>query len=413
MFPVLRLLALALVLLAVRVPGTHAQIAMPDPSQIAGRALPSPELPDGTVAVRLVRESIGNNITRHDVTVSAGDVSRSAKTDENGRAQISGLPPGATATARAVVDGEELTSQPFEVPRSGGIRVILISGLERARARREKEEAEAAKAPAAKGTVAFGSESRLVFEFQNDALSVFYLLDIVNTARTRVDIGGPLIIELPSGAGGTRIMQGSFAGATSQGDRVTIAGPFPAGTSSVQIGFGLLYSGDSVTLSQTFPAPLQQLAVFVEKIGALELSSPQFSDKRETKTGDGTPFLVGTGGALPAGAALTIQLANLPHQSTWSRRVALALAGLILAAGAWLSMGGSKRDDHRRRLAANRDSLYGELVKLEEQRRAGRVEAERYQTRRRHLLFELERVYGELDEEFAPPNRDEGDGAAA
>ena len=172
-----------------------AQINMPDPSQIAGRAIPAPELPDGTVSVRLVRETIGNNIAGHQVQVSAAGLTRTAKTDDSGRAQIVGLSAGATATAVAIVDGERLVSQPFEVPATGGIRVILIAGLERARARREKEEAEALQAPAVKGSVVFGGDTRFVFEFQNDALSVFYLLDVVNTARTRVDTGGPLIVD--------------------------------------------------------------------------------------------------------------------------------------------------------------------------------------------------------------------------
>jgi hypothetical protein len=397
-----------------------AQINMPDPSQIAGRAIPAPELPDGTVSVRLVRESIGNNITGHDVTVSAAGVTRTARTDDSGRAQVVGLPAGANATAAAVVDGERLTSQPFDVPGSGGIRVILIAGLQNARARREKEEADAASAPAVKGSVVFGSDSRFVFEFQNDALSVFYLLDVVNTARTRVDTGGPLIVDLPSGAGAARVMQGSYPGATVQGDRITIAGPFPPGTSSIQVGFQLLYSGDAATVRQTFPASLQRVAVFAEKVGALEVASPQFADRGEVKAGDGTVFLSGTGGAVAAGTELTIQLTNLPHHKTWPRNVALGLAAVVVVAGVWLAFRRDSGGDERRRLVAHRESLYGELVKLEAQRGGGRVDDERYQTKRRHLLSQLERVYGELDDPLDAPKRGagtrkrrEGGGAAA
>ena len=377
---------------------TSAQVNMPDPSQIAGRALPAPELPDGTVSVRLVRESIGNNITGHDVTVIAGSTTHTAKTDENGRAQVTGLAAGSTATAEATVDGERLTSQPFEVPGTGGIRVILIAGLEQAKARRQKEEEAAAKVPPVKGMVVFGGESRLVFEFQNDSLRAFYLLDIVNTARTRVDTGGPLILDLPRGAGGARVMEGSFPGATAQGDRVTIVGPFPSGTSSVQIGFTLLYSDNALTIAQRFPATMQQVTVVAEKVGSLHLASPHFTNHGDVKANDGTPFILASGGALPAGNELAIQLTDLPQQQTWPRNVALALAAAIAGLGVWLARGTAKHGDERRRLVAHRDSLYGQLVKLEEQHAAGRVDDETYERRRQQLLADLERVYGELDD---------------
>jgi hypothetical protein len=374
------------------------QVAMPDPTQMAGMAIPAPELPDGTVTVRLVREQLGNNIVGHPVKVIAQDTTAEGKTDETGRAAITGLPGGATATAHATVDGEELTSNPFQVPATGGIRVILIAGLKDLTARREREAAEAAKAPPTRGSVTFGGDTRIVFEFQDDSLRVFYLLDVVNTARTRVDVGGPLGIDLPRGAAGTTIMQGSFPGATANGDRVNIAGPFPPGTSSVQIAYALDYRGSEVTIAQTFPAALERINVIVEQIGGLHMTSPQFTKHGDVKAEDGTPFILGNGEALAAGRPLTLQLSGLPSHSTWPRNLALALALLILATGTWLAFGStSSAEEDRRRLSARRDALYGELTKLEDQHRAGRVDPARYHSKRHHLVTELERIYGELD----------------
>src|SRR4030095_5543899 len=62
-----------------------AQINMPDPSLIHGKALPAPELPSGTVTVRVVREAIGNNIADQDVRVTVGGMTRTARTDDQGR----------------------------------------------------------------------------------------------------------------------------------------------------------------------------------------------------------------------------------------------------------------------------------------------------------------------------------------
>ena len=66
------LLCLAFVLCA----SLAAAQQMPDPSQINGKAIPAPELPTATVTVRVVRESIGNNIPQQVVKVTEGSVSR-------------------------------------------------------------------------------------------------------------------------------------------------------------------------------------------------------------------------------------------------------------------------------------------------------------------------------------------------
>lgn len=207
---------------------------MPDPALIHGRAIPAAELPIGTITVRVVREAMGNNVAGQDVRLTVGGSPRSAKTDDQGRAEFTNLTPGADVRAEANVNGEPLVSETFKVPASGGLRVILVAGLKDAAARKEKEAAEAAAAPAVPGVVVLGPNSRTVLQFNDDALQVFYVLDIVNNARTRVDIGGPLIIDLPRGAGGAAILEGSSPAATVSGDRVTVTGPFAPGNTSIR-----------------------------------------------------------------------------------------------------------------------------------------------------------------------------------
>ena len=89
----------------------------------------------------------------------------------------------------------------------------------------------------------------------------------------------------------------------------------------------------------------------------------------------------------------------------WPRNVALVLAGVILAAGAWASRGRAPArhagEDRRKRLDAKRDRLFAELTSIEEQHRDNTIDPERYATRRRELLASLERVYAQLDDEAA------------
>ena len=385
-------------LLIVSLGGARASAQqMPNPADMAGRPLPAPELPNATVSVRVVRERMGNNVANQQVSLLVGGQPRTATTDGQGRATFTGLTPGAPVTAQAIVDGETLTSQEFAVPAQGGVRVALIAGLAAAAERERREREAAAQQPARAGVVVFGGESRIIMEFQDDNLQIFYLLDIVNNARTPIDIGQPLIIELPDAAEGAGAMTGSSTLAMVQGDRVRITGPFPPGITAVQFGFRLPYRGDSVTIAQRWPAAFEQLFVAAEKLGSLQIASPQFAEQREANA-SGTPFLLATGGRINAGETLTITLSGLPHQSTLMRDVGVGIGLLILAIGLWAGVTGAPaRRGHDAQLIERREKLLADLVELETQRRNGKIDERKYAARRQAVMTQLERVMGELD----------------
>jgi len=383
---------------------------MPDPSQIHGKAIPAAELQAGTVTVRVVRESIGNNISGQQVTVTIGGTTKTATTDDQGRAQFENLPRGEQGRAEATVAGESLVSDPFTVPTAGGLRVILVAGMAQAAERKKAEEAKELAAPPTKGVVVIGGNSRILMQFQDDNLRVFYVLDVINNARSRVDIGGPLIFDLPRGAGGASSLEGSSPNVKVSGNRVTVLGPFAPGTTAVQVGYQLRYDSHDVTVAQTFPVAMEQVTVGVQKIADMRMTSPQFQTTRDLRTDEGTVFLVGNGTTLAAGQALTLNLTGLPTHSNVPRIAALTLAGGIIAIGAWLVVAARSTDTRARKaLEQRRDSLLGELEQLEVKRRAGTINADRYSSRRQRLLSDLEAIYGELDEAGAgPPGGGEG-----
>jgi hypothetical protein len=55
---------------------------------------------------------------------------RRSTTNNEGRAEFTGIEVGSTVRAAATVDGLPLQSQAFPVPSLGGVRVMLVAGLE-------------------------------------------------------------------------------------------------------------------------------------------------------------------------------------------------------------------------------------------------------------------------------------------
>lgn len=402
---------LGMVLCLLAVPVSAQQ--MPDPSLINGKAIPAPELPNGTVTVRVVKEAIGNNLQGQKVTVTARGKTQTATTDDQGRAEFKGLPDGSQGRAEVTVEGEHLASDPFPVPANGGVRVILVSGLARAAERKKAEEAKELSEPPVKGVVVLGGNTRIVMQFADDVLEVFYQLDIVNNARRRVDIGGPLVLELPRGEEGSQTLEGSAPSGKVNGRRLVVTGPFASGTTTVQVSYRLPYDRSSYTFEQPFPVPLEQVTVGIQKLGDMAMSSQQFIQTNETRTDNGMVFLVGNGAGLKAGSTLSINISNLPVRSKVPRYTALGLAAVILVLGGWLAFtGGKTTREARATLIKRRDTLLGELAQLESKHRAATISAERYGTRRQRILVELEQIYGELDEASAGPHGS-GEGVAA
>ena len=138
---------------------------------MSGIPLPDPQLPAGTISVRVIRGQMSNNVTDHPVELREGDVVVTVRTDADGRATFLTLNPGSTGTAATDRDGVRVESQPFPVPGRGGIRVLLVGA---------PEDAPRADVAAVPGQVSFGAESRIAVALGEETVTVFYFLDVVN-----------------------------------------------------------------------------------------------------------------------------------------------------------------------------------------------------------------------------------------
>jgi hypothetical protein len=374
-----------------------ASAQMPDVKQMSGLPLPVSDAAPGSVTVRVIRGALTDVVANHPVDLIGGSSPVTVKTNDAGRAEFTGLAPGTRVRAVTVVGGERLESQEFAVPRTGGIRLLLVA-RDPAGAVREPP---LPQAPAQPGTVVLGGESRFVFEIGEDGLNVFNILQIVNTQKTPVQ-AGPLVFELPEGAERASVLEGSSSQAVAAGRRVTVTGPFAPGATSVQFAYTLEIHAREMTVRQTLPAALTQLTVLAQRLGEMHVTSEQFGNHRDMLT-DGQSYILGQGPALKAGDTIALAFTGLPASPVWPRNVALFLAVFILAAGGWMAARPRRAvvetGARTKQLLAKRERLFAQLAELEKQRET--LDRAGYAERRRELIGALERIYAELDTQAA------------
>src|SRR5262249_5576358 len=144
----------------------------------------------------------------------------------------------------------------------------------------------------------------------------------------------------------------------------------------------------------------ENVALIVQKLGDMRLQSAQAPTVRESSL-RGAPFIMATGGNLPAGAALSVTVSGVPHRGRWPVYLTLALALAIALWGAFAATRTRAEAQleaaHRQELEARRSRGLAALAALDAQRREGAVDDARYGQRRAQLIDQLERIYGELD----------------
>jgi len=365
---------------------------MPDPRQMSGIPRPVDDLPTGSISVRLIRGQLSNHIASHPVELhyANGRVIK-VNTDDAGRAQFDKLAPG-VVKASADVDGEHLESQDFEVPRQGGIRLLLVATDKNA-------PKPAPEAPAVSGTVSLSENSRIVFEPGDEDVAVYYILEVVNNNTNPVKPNPPFAFDMPKGALGTTLLDGTSPIVTTRGAHVSISKPVPPGRTMIQVVAEMPTTTGTLGIEQKFPATLDRLTVLVKKVGETKLSSPAIERQQEFPN-NGEAVIGAVGATVPAGKTIELTLSDLPHHSAVPRYTALSLAGAVILGGVWFAtrkQPTGAADAERKRLVARREKLFGELLKLERDRRNGRGD-DRALARREELMAQLEHVYGALDD---------------
>jgi hypothetical protein len=363
--------------------------AQMDFRQASGIPRPVDDLPAGTISIRVIRGDLSNPVTNHPVELRVGDEAQTQNTDAEGRAEFVVQASG-TLRASTIVDGQRLESQPFPAPGRGGIRMVLVA--------LDKAEAEAIR-NAVTGPVVFGRESQFVLEPGDERVTVYYVLQIVNSAKTPVNPPTPIRFDVPRAADSATIVEGPAGKATVNGRAVIVQGPFAPGATELQVAYSLKAGGGSIEIEQSFPVELEHVAVIARKFGDAKLTSPNIARQQEMPA-DGNIYIAAAGErALPAGQPLQLTLTGLPHHSRTPRNLALGLAGVIVLIGLAALRKGPDPDrqvSERKRLTTRKEKLLQELVRLEQDHRRGRIDVAHYKERRQELMEALDQVYSAL-----------------
>lgn len=107
--------------------GVAAAPAAAQTAAAIGRPLPSPDLEQGTVSVRVIAGSPSRPVSNTEVTLSVNGTPQVARTDDAGRAFFKNLPAGAQLQAKVLdEDKKEITSEVFTLGDSG-VRLMLTT----------------------------------------------------------------------------------------------------------------------------------------------------------------------------------------------------------------------------------------------------------------------------------------------
>ena len=312
---------------------------MPDLSQMNGRSLPAPDAPSGSATVRVMRQTLGNNVVGQEVTLTdaSGATIATRKTDDGGRASFEGLRPGTSYTAVAVVSGERLVSQPFTQPASGGVRVVMVAGLAGGAAGAPA----VAAVPAPAGSVTLGTQSRLIVEQADEFVEVFVIADLVNTTSGPVSLPSAIVFTPPAGALGTAVLEGS-TGAVLENGHIVVKGPLASGPTSIQFGYRLPTDTGRVTITQPYPVGGPMSSVIVRKHAATTITVGGERQRRDTQL-EGRDYVIVSTSAIQPATPLEVSIGGLPARPRWPVRVALTLAALIVLAG--VVFGRARADD--------------------------------------------------------------------
>ena len=256
---------------------------MPNPKQMSGVPLPADDLPAGTMSVRVDSRQLRQEPrrTRRSSSLVDGKTAHGADGRGRPRRRSRACARGAQVRAVAVVDGERLESQEVVDRATRAFAFVLVADRSASVERARRGRRALAAAPAVKGTVVFGPESRVIARVvERPAEHLLRARDPQHRADAGRHRRPADRSTCRASARGATLLRGVVAAgdgerAARHRHRAVRAGHDDGARRRIE----LPYSGHGARLEQTWPAPLQQLTMLVLQIGGLDIASPQIADE--------------------------------------------------------------------------------------------------------------------------------------
>ena len=154
-----------------------------------------------------------------------------------------------------------------------------------------------------------------------------------------MDIGGPLIVDLPQRRARRRLIEESSRRRPPTARASIVTGPFAPGTTRVQHRVRAAVQRAHGAARAAWPVAAAAAHVFALKTGDLDLASPQIASKQRESTEQGQPLIVGRSGD---GRRRAVRRSRSPA------------CRIIRAGRAYVALGAGRR--HRRRSGSGRRS---------------------------------------------------------
>ena len=371
------------------------EAGMPAINPLRGQpAKPDDKIAPGTVEARISgpdgKPIVGQKVTLVSVGKDQKLSQRDTQTDAKGVAKFDKIPASADVGYLVAFkyEGVPYNSAPFKMPDKPGLSVELRAF------------------PPTKDSsqVLLGPATHIVMLVEDERLDVMENLVIENRGDATWDPGpSGLFFELPAGVMGIQNAGGEdappqFKIVEKKG--VAWMGPVPPGRMQIRFAFGLPLARE-ITFAQKMPLAMESVHIITDRIDDLVVDGPVVQAKKEIDDKGRKLWLLGQDDKLAAGGTVELTLHNLPLPD---KRGAWAALAISLCIGLWgfvmaREPARASAGDKRRKLEERREKLLGELVTLEEQRAAGRIDEAKWKPRREDLVGSLERVYRELDAE--------------